>query len=380
VRVAAPEAYTAAVRSGAEVIVVGGGVIGSAIAYSLAKRGSSVVLLERGEIGAQASGAAAGLLMPPAAAFGPGPFHDLCHASLALYPSLVAALEATTGIDVQFLAADLAVVAETEEAAQGLRLLSRLKDSAPMDFEWVDAASLRLLEPGLSPAIPGAALAQDGRHVNPGHLTQALARAAESHGAALHQDSAVIGFSVRGDRVRGVRTKERTFESDQVVLAAGPWTRSLARKLHRDVPTRPIRGQMLAYRPNPLRHIIWAADSYLVPKAGGFLYVGATEEDVGFRPDTTQRGLAWLRRVASRLAPAVRYSEVATNWAGLRPGSPDRLPMLGRLPGWGNVTVATGHLRNGILLAPITAELVTQWIATESVDRELEPFLPSRFG
>lgn len=132
--------------------------------------------------------------------------------------------------------------------------------------------------------------------------------------------------------------------------------------------------------PLPLRHIIWAADGYLVPKAGGFLYVGATEEDVGFRPHTTRHGLVWLRRVASRLAPALRHAEVATSWAGLRPGSPDRLPILGRLPGWSNVTVATGHFRNGILLAPITAKLVTQLITTDKTERGLEPFLPSRFG
>lgn len=372
-------------RSGAEVIVVGGGVIGSAIAYSLANAGSSVVLLEKGGIGGQASGAAAGLLIPPPEAIGGGPFGDLCRGSLELYPSLVAALDAATGIDVQFLASDLLVVPETEEVAQGLRQFTQLRGSGFIDFEWVDEVSLRLLEPALSPTIPGAALAVDQRHINPGHFTQALARAAGLHGADLHPGRAVIGFSLRGDRVRGVRTTERTFECDHVVLAAGPWTRSLARKLDWDVPTSPIRGQMLAYRPTSLRHIIWPLDGYIVPgylapKAGGVLYVGATEEDVGFRPHTTQRGIVWLRGVASRLVPALRHAEVATSWSGLRPGSPDKLPILGRLPGWSNVTVATGHFRNGILLAPVTAKLVTELITTDKTGKGLEAFLPSRFG
>ncbi len=149
-----------------------------------------------------------------------------------------------------------------------------------------------------------------------------------------------------------------------------------------------MRGQMLAYRAAPVRHIIWGEDGYLVPKpalsraegAGGFLYAGATVEDVGFRSKTTRRGLAGLRRMARRLVPALRYGEVASAWAGLRPGSPDGYPIIGRLPGWPNVYVASGHFRNGILLGPITGKLIAQLIIEGKTEMPLGPFSPSRFG
>ncbi len=363
--------------SGAEVLIIGGGIIGSATAYSLAKAGASVVLLEKGEIGGEASGAAAGMLIPPGAAYAEGPFRDLCYASLGLYPSVIAGLEEETGTDVQFLSADLLAVAETEQAAQGLQALARHPGNY---FEWADGESVRRLEPGLSPAILGAAYAADQRHVNPVLLTQAFAQAARLRGADLRLDTAVSGFSTKADRVLGVRTGRRTVAADHVVLAAGPWTRSLAGKLGAEVPTLPMRGQILAYRAAQARHIVSAADGYLVPKAGGFLYVGATEEDVGFRPQTTQRGLAWLRRLGRRLVPTLRYREIATSWAGLRPGSPDGLPIIGPLPGWSNVTVATGHFRNGILLAAATASLVAELTTTGKTEMPLEPFLPGRFS
>jgi glycine oxidase len=137
---------------------------------------------------------------------------------------------------------------------------------------------------------------------------------------------------------------------------------------------------MLAYRSRAVRHIIWGDEGYLVPKAGGFLFAGATVEDVGFRPRTTRRGLAGLRRMAAAMAPALRYAEVASVWAGLRPGSPDGQPIIGRLPGKDNVYVATGHFRNGILLGPITGRLIAQLITEGKTETSLAPFSAARFG
>jgi glycine oxidase len=164
-----------------------------------------------------------------------------------------------------------------------------------------------------------------------------------------------------------------------VVLAAGSWTGRLARRLGGYIPTRPVRGQMLAYRSNALRHVVWGEEGYLVPKAGGFVFAGATVEDVGFRPSTTHHGLAWLRRMAASMAPRLRYAEVASTWAGLRPGSPDGHPIIGRLPGHDNVVVATGHFRNGILLGPITGKLVADLVLDGRADPLIEPFGPARF-
>ena len=366
----------------ADVVIVGGGVIGCASAYYLTKAGAGVTLVEKREIAGEASGAAAGMLVPPAEAAASGPVRDLSWAGLALYPELIAGLRDETGIDVQYTASGLLLVAGSEGQAGALQAVVRWSASGGgLPLEWVEGGTLRALEPALSERLLGAAYSPDGRHVNPGLLTQALARGAAGRGATLIQGAGVAGFVRRGGRVTGVRTGAGdTVAAGYVVLAAGPWTRPLARRLGAEVPTRPMRGQMLAYRSNAVRHILWGEDGYLVPKAGGFLFAGATVEDAGFRPRTTSRGLAGLRRMARSIVPGLRYGEVASAWAGLRPGSPDGLPIIGRLPGWENVYVATGHFRNGILLGPITGKLIAQLVTTGRTDVPLEAFRAGRFG
>jgi glycine oxidase len=245
----------------------------------------------------------------------------------------------------------------------------------------VEGTPLRGLEPALADSVLGAAYSPQGHHVNSGFLTQALAQGAAARGAVLKQGTAAAGFLRPGSRVAAVRTSDGdTIAADYVVLAAGPWTQRLARRLGVDVPTRPMRGQMLAYHSTAVRHIVWGEDGYLLPKPGGFLFAGATVEDVGFRPGTTGRGLAEVRRMATAMVPALRYPEVASDWAGLRPGSPDGRPIIGRLPGKDNVFVATGHFRNGILLGPITGRLIAQLITEGKTELPLEPFSPSRFA
>jgi glycine oxidase len=362
----------------ADVLVVGGGVIGCAIAYYLAKASVAVDVLERREIGGEASGAAAGMLIHLDDALPSDSFRDLCRASVEMFPALVGDLQEETGIDVEYLTTGMLVVADTEERARGLRELVRLSRAFSPTLEWVEGEVLRRLEPALSPGLAGAVYSADEHHVNPGRLTQALARAAAAQGATLHLGECVTGLLTRGDRVVGVRAASR-IAADHVVLAAGPWTRMLGEKLGVDAPTRPMRGQMLAYRSSLVRNMVWGVDGYLVPKAGGFLFAGATIEDVGFRPRTTERGLASMRRMACSLVPALRYAEVSSAWAALRPGSPDGLPILGPVPGWQGLTVASGHFRNGILLAPVTGQLIARSILDGRPSDALAPFSPARF-
>ena len=366
----------------ADVVIVGGGIIGCASAYYLSKAGASVTLLERDEVAGAASGAAAGILVSPPEALPSATFGDLCRAGVDAYPSLVDALRDETGIDVQYLDSGILLPAWSEQWAQALRALARWSASGGgLNLEWVEGSPLRMLEPALADSVLGAAYSPHGHHVNPGLLTQALARAAAGRGAVVRQATAIVGFLRDGDRVAAVRTSNGdTIAADHIVLAAGPWTRPLARRLGVDVPTRPMRGQMLAYRSTAVRHIVWGENGYLVPKAGGFLFAGATVEDVGFRPGTTLQGLAQVRRMALAIAPALRYPEVASDWAGLRPGSPDGHPIIGRLPGIDNVFVATGHFRNGILLGAITGRLIAQLVTQGRTELPLEPFSPSRFG
>ncbi len=366
----------------ADVVIVGGGVVGCSIAYYLTMAGADVTLVERDVLAAGASGVAAGMLAPPPEAAASGAFRDLCRAAAAVYPSLVEALSDETGIDVQYASSGLLLVAETEARARALQTVVRWSASGGgLNLEWVEDGPLRRLEHGISPSVRGAAYSPATRHVNPGLVTQALAQAAAARGATLKLGTAVTGFVRIGSRVAGVRTGGGDeIAADRVVLAAGPWTRHLALGLGADVPTRPMRGQMLAYQHAGVRHILWGEDGYLVPKAGGFLFAGATVEDVGFRPRTTRRGLAGLRRMAAATVPALRYQEEVSAWAGLRPGSPDGLPIIGRLPGWDNVYVAGGHFRNGILLGPLTGKLIAQLLTEGNTEMPLGPFSPSRFG
>jgi len=272
-------------------------------------------------------------------------------------------------------------VALSDDDAADLRAL--VKSQPPEGvMEWVEPEALRGLEPRLA-AARGGVYSPQYHQVNAHRLTQALAQAAVARGAALRQGVAVTGLVTSGSRVTGVRTGEGRMMAGQVVLAAGSWTAGLGRRLGVALPVKPMRGQMLAFPDfsSPLRHILLGEDrGYLAPKANGFLFVGSTVDDVGFRKNTTVRGLAGLRRMAATLVPSLAHAEVATDWAGLRPGSPDGLPILGPVPGWEGVSVASGHFRKGILLSPITGRLMAQWLTQGRAEVSLEAFSPSRFA
>jgi glycine oxidase len=365
----------------ADVVIVGGGVIGCAIAYHLASAGVSVTLFERKEVAGEASGAAAGMLAPLSESPRPGPFVELCLASLSLFPALADALREETGIDIEYVPSGILRVALSEDEERELRQRLEWQRSLGLPLEWVDGEALRRLEPRLAPAR-GALYSPQEHQVSAGRLTQALAQAAARRGAVLHQGVAVTGLLTNGRRATGVRTPSGKVSGGQVVLAAGPWTGAFARRLGVPLPVRPVRGQMLALADFalPLRHIVWGEAAYLVPKANGFLFVGATVEDVGFRSTTTVRGQRGLERGARGLVPSLAHGEVASSWAALRPGSPDGLPILGPVPGWDGLSVASGHYRNGILLAPITGRLMAQLLTEGKTEVSLAPFSPSRFA
>jgi glycine oxidase len=340
-----------------------------------------VTILERGEVGGEASGASAGLLAPLELTVEQGPLHDLCLASQPLHPPLAGTLRQETGIDVEYLPSGILRVALSDEDADDLHVLVEGQGAGGVR-EWVDAEALRRLEPRLA-AARGGVYCPHYHQVNAHRLTQALAQAAVARGATLRQGVAVTAFVTSGARVTGVRTRDGRLIAGQVVLATGSWTAALGRQLGLTLPVKPMRGQMLAFPDfsSPVRHILLREDGgYLAPKANGFLFVGSTVEDVGFRRNTTAKGLAGLRRMAATLVPSLAYAEVASDWAGLRPGSPDGLPMLGPVPGWEGLSVASGHFRKGILLSPITGRLMAQWLTQGRTEISLEPFTPARFA
>jgi glycine oxidase len=335
----------------ATVVVVGGGVVGCAVAERLSReRRHRVVLLERDAVGSHASGAAAGLLAPYSEHLGDGtPGRD----SLALYPELVARVE-RCGIAVEFRAQEtLAPALSAEEE----RLLGQSSAT------WLDAAEARHREPEVSPSIRGAALHEEAQ-VTPIRLVHALARTAVRQGAEIKEGVPVSGLSVHSGLVDSVQVPDGSVQADWVVLAAGPWSPGLASPAGVTLDVRPSRGQLVTLRPVRgclSRVIVWRG-CYLVPKPDGTIVAGSTEEDVGFDPRPTAEGIAGLLQFAARAVPILSSATVERVWAALRPATPDGRPVVGPAPGLPNLILATGHNRNGILLAPLTAELVARVI------------------
>ncbi|HUF54767.1 MAG TPA: glycine oxidase ThiO [Dehalococcoidia bacterium] len=360
-----------------KIVIAGGGVIGASIAWHLQKAGAQAVLLERGEIGGEATGAAAGMLIAPIEDTGNKSFNALRRASLEMYPGVLDEVQRESGIDVDYKKPGMIRAARTEETARALHKLARKQPG----LEWLEPGALRSLEPALTENLAGAAFGAEDADLNPGKLANAFAVAAERAGADVRRRTMLTGLlRDGGSGIDGVSTNQGDVRDvDALVLAAGPWTEALTVRVGARLPSPPMRGQMIAYQSKALHHAIWGEDGYLVPKPGGFIWAGASVEDVGFRKRTTERALTGLRQMASELVPALRKAPVASSWAGLRPGSPDGMPVIGRLPGKKNVFLATGHFRNGILLAPITGALMAELVVNGRTDRRLSPFSPVRF-
>ncbi len=327
----------------------GWGVIGCAIAERLSReRRHRVLLLERDTLGSHASGAAAGLLAP----YGDGDVLDeLAGRSLALFPEIVERVE-RSGIAVEYREQEGITPALTAEEERRLR-------RGP--GRWLDAAQALAEEPGLSPDVRGAAVLHEAQ-VTPIRLVRALAHTAAAQGAEIREGSPVGGIGVRNGRALGAQTADGLERADVVVLAAGPWTPALASPLGLSLDVRPSRGQLVMLRPPAavLRRLLTWRAHYLVPKPDGTIVAGSTNEDVGFDDRPTAEGIAGLLGFATRAVPALRSAAVERVWAALRPMTSDGRPIVEAAPGLPNLVVATGHGANGILLAPLTAQLVAE--------------------
>jgi len=356
---------------GYDVAVVGAGIVGSAIAYECARRGARVVLLDRDEPGAHASGAAAGMLAPCSEAHAPGPFLDLARASLALWPGFAAAAHADGGVDPELQLDGLLRVALGEDDARGVQERLRWQHEAGIaGGTWLEPDDAITMEPALTQDLAGAAWYPGEGHVHSRHAVRALVAAAAAHGAEIR----------RGADVRS----PTDLDAGRIVLAAGAWLAPLATAFGGTLPVQPVHGQLLALTgvPQPPRRVLFAGlHGYAVAKRDGTVLAGASEEPRGFdtTPDlqTTRR----LRAQAERLLPAAAGARGATTWTGLRPAAPDRLPLLGPLPGHddGSVLVAGAHYRNGVLLAPETARGIAGMALDGRTPAGWEAFDPRRF-
>ena len=375
-----------------DVIIVGGGIIGLSLSIALRKRGAKVLIVERGEPGREASHAAAGMLVDCAIET-PLALQPLATASARMYPEFAHELEVESGLKVDLRDQGTILFLSSEHIRHpGVRTaaiqpadwgeLEPALAKVPLDQEF----DLKERGLGLDPqelamavsAMHPAAFYLKERSVDPRALGAAAIKTAKNRGVDFSSGDQVTSVNTSDGRVSGVTTTKTVFHAPKVVNCAGAWAGQFPPYRF---PTRPVKGQMLCVIGvhGLLRHVIRAPEVYLVPRSDGRILIGATVEEAGYDkrtdPDTIQR----MHQAAIRLAPALRDARVHEAWAGLRPGTPDNLPILGETetPGY---FVATGHFRDGILLAPVTAHVMAQVVTGVKPDYDLSPFAASRFA
>ena len=369
-----------------KVAIIGGGVIGLSIAWRLAARGATVDVFDRDAAGAGASRAAAGMLAACCEAEpGEEALVALGRESQARWPAFAAELQDATGIDVELRTEGTLIVASTADDQARLHHQLVFQQKLGLPLHWISAAETRRREPHLAGKLAGAVFSPEDHQVENRKLADALRIAAQSAGAAIREHTPVNEVSVGGGRADGVVLTDGTkIPAEVVVLAAGAWSRSIG-GLPREMrpPVRPIKGQMLALRMEVaaplLNHVVWAPGVYLVPRRDGRLIVGATVEEKAFDNAITAGGLLALLDAAWRVVPSVEELPVEEMWVGHRPGSRDDAPILGPAQ-VGGLVYATGHHRNGILLAPVTADMIARLVLEGTLDPAIRPFGIERFA
>jgi glycine oxidase len=360
-----------------DVLIVGGGVIGCSIALRLAEAGCAVTVIERGRLGCEASSAAAGMLSPQADALRPDEFFAFAVKSRAMYKDFVAQLRELSGIDPQLRDEGTLFVCIENLQDQADEWTSWQMESG-LRLEKISTAELGKLEPAVSKAATRGFFMPADHQVDNRLLMQALGAAIRRAGVEVIEGCEVTELMVEGERIKGVACGDRQIHAGSVLVAAGSWTGSLLERVGLTAKTIPARGQMLALRSSAIRHVLHSSRIYMVPRNDGRLLVGATIEYAGFEKANTAQGIHAMLDAAFELAPEICGAEIVEMWSGLRPDTVDHLPILGAT-GIDNLWLATGHYRNGILLAPVTAEGLAQSILKGRDEAELEPFSIRRF-
>jgi glycine oxidase len=367
-----------------DAVFVGGGVIGLSSAWRAARRGARVAVLDRAEPPAGATNVAAGMLAPVGElTFGEPELLEMTLASARLYEDFVAELEAASGIGTGYERQGALHVALDRDEAERLRRVHDLQRSLELEAEWLPPRRCRALEPGLTPSFHGGVFAAGEASVDPRALSAALLAALAAEGAEVRTGCEVVGGVFEGERLVGVRVTGEELRADAVVLANGAWSGATAwLPEHARPAVRPVKGEVLELAsgegaPPPAGRILASERVYLVPRPDGRLVVGATVEERGFETTVTAGGALELLREAYRLLPDVAEMELRAAIAGLRPGTPDNLPFVGR-GAIDGLVLATGHYRNGILLAPLTADAVAATLAGDPVPDAIAAADPAR--
>jgi glycine oxidase len=366
-------------KSSCEVVVIGGGVIGLTIARALALRGvRDVCLIERARLGTEASFAAAGMLLPQVEAATKDDFFTLACRSRDLYASFAAALHEETGIDVELDTTGTLYLALNSTDQEEIEKRYYFQSRAGLAIELLSTSAARALEPCISESITGALLFPHDIQVENRRLLNALANSVSNLGVNVLTGTNVDSLVIEGNRLTGVQTSSGAITCSTAVIAAGTWSSFIK---HTSFSIEPVRGQMvcLEAKPQLTRHVIFSRRGYIVPRRDGRLLAGSTSENAGFDKSVTAGGINKILQNAHEISPAISDLPIVDTWAGLRPRAADGLPVLGPCVEIDGLFYATGHYRNGILLAPITGELISEAIVEGVASPLLAPFSPERF-
>ena len=371
-------------REAADAIVVGGGVIGLTIARALRLRGvERVMLIESARPGAEASHAAAGMLAPQAEANRADEFFELACASRDLYPAFADALREETGTDIELERTGTLYLAFNEHDEDEIAQRYDWQTRAGLLVERLSAEEARSLEPCISKDVRAALRFPLDVQVENRRLIAALTTSVEKHGVDLLAETHVKSLVIERGRVEGVETSHGKISAPVVVVACGAWTSFISSpdKAAPQVSIEPVRGQMLCFEMNPrlARHVIYSPRGYIVPRLDGRLLAGSTTERAGFNKRVTAGGINAITTHALEIAPAIENLPLVDSWAGLRPVASDELPVMGACADVRGLFYATAHYRNGILLAPLTGELIAEQITTKITPPMLQAFSPDRF-
>ena len=362
-----------------DVAIAGGGLIGAAIGFRLASAGLRVALFDRQQPGEGASRAAAGILSPAPENAGMVPLVPLGRASLSLYPEFVHSIEETSGQSTGYRAQGTLESLFSGDAQAKLNTIIALHHGLGLKAEALSAEDARELEPALSHELEAAVLRPDEASVDNRALTSAALVAAQRTGVKIFAERSVRAISRSNNRCTGLIVDQERVEARWTVIAAGCHSAEIE-GVAPYAPVRPAKGQMVALRAKTLNieRVLWSDHIYLVPRNDGRIVAGATVEYVGFDKHVTAGAVQKILTGVVELAPALADAQLEETWAGLRPDSPDHLPILGPTDRDG-LLIATGHFRSGILLAPVTAQLIREWITQESVSLDWGRFSPMRF-
>src|SRR5579863_4566600 len=362
-----------------DVAIAGAGLIGGSTALELARAGLRVGLFDRQHPGRESSWAGAGILSPAPESAAMIPLVPLAKASLAIYPEFVRMTEEISGQSAGYRPKGTLQALFSRDAREELSTVIALHHGLGLKAEPLSPEDARELEPSLSEDLEAAVLRPDEASVDNRAMTQAVLEAALRSGAKLFPESPVQAIWSDRGRCAGLQVKDEKVEAQWTVIAAGCFSANIE-GVADYAPVRPAKGQMIALRADHLEieRVLWSEKIYLVPRNDGRILAGATVEYTGFEKSLTAGGLEKILAGAIELSPGLAAARVEETWAGLRPDSPDHLPILGPTDLDG-LLIATGHFRSGILLTPITARLVREWVTTQKVSLDWAPFSPMRF-